>query len=183
MELKKDGWFVRRYLQCYSWKLPSTVCGLVSLTLGMTAMYVILTSLYVSFVSAMSIVAYHGFSFDALSNSFDIGTVAIIIAGNMVGWTLLVVYGVLGPLVREILNWQLSRRERYEEELEKWNADLWQQKVTNAQFEAWYATSKYNSRKYSSSGPVKNFFKTPIDLFFAVYTGIKDKTCVMINWK
>lgn len=178
MELKQNSWFARKYLQCYSWQLPNTVCGLVSITLAMTLMYAIIIAMYAMIVSAMSIVAYHGFEFDALNNSFDAGIASMIVAGNLIGWTLLVGYGVLGPLVREILNWQISRRDKYEEELDKWNSDLWMQKVTSEQFETWYATSKYNVRS-----PVKSFFKTPIDLIFAVYTGIKDKTCVIINWK
>jgi len=178
MELNQNSWFARRYLQCHSWNLPSTVCSLVFTTLVMTLFYTITIAAYVGIVSAMSIVAYHGFSSYALSASFNYDEIAFLMGVNAIGWTLLIGFGIVAPVLRHILEWSRVRRDQYNQEHDEWLSKLYKGEITARQFDEWYATSKYTKQNHKNK-----FFKTPIDLLLAIHARIKDKTCVLINWK
>lgn len=178
MKLDPKHWFIRHYLgMTYEHQLPKTVCDLGKHIVGMTLFYlvalaVISAGLYAVFapifflydLSAMT--AYYGAEHRAHAVVFMhtlILVAAVLIAGSKY-------------LFYRLEIWQDKKRAIYEAEYNEWANNLSQKVITLEEFDAWYYQSKYYLGETKVDGAVKQFFK-------AIWLRIKDKTCVLIDWK
>lgn len=178
MKIDPNHWFIRHYLGIqYKHQLPNTVCELGKHIVGLTLLYlvglaIISAVLYAVFapifflydLSAMT--AYYGAEHRAHAIVFVhtlILVAAVLIAGSKY-------------LVYRLDIWHDKKRYIYETEYREWTNKLHKKEITDEEFNTWYYSSKYYLGETKVDGAVKQFFK-------AIWLRIKDKTCVLIDWK
>lgn len=142
MNLSRNSWFLRSYLQCAPWQFPSTVCQLGRRIVAMTFVWLMAS------VFALLVVA---------------PLLAVIAGLGVVLFTDKVfsdVFNETNPLISFAAAYLLMSG------------------VVGASLAYSGVRSKLRSRHYSirEPGPVSQFTK-------GIWARIKDKTCVMINYK